>query len=124
MRAQERLQRGEMPSGELMEGAALIFGGALLMAPGFLSDGLGLLCLLPASRGLLTRGLSGNNVIARFFKGRFFKGRFSAQSQSRQTHSGNWQSTDHGTAQQEEPQRESGRANSGDKGGHQLEGDY
>ncbi|GED42321.1 FxsA family protein [Cobetia marina] len=119
MRAQERLQRGEMPSGELMEGAALIFGGALLMAPGFLSDGLGLLCLLPASRGLLTRGLSGNNVIARFFKGRF-----SAQSQSRQTHSGNWQSTDHGTAQQEEPQRESGRANSGDKGGQPLEGDY
>ena len=40
-RAQQRFAQGEIPSSELMTGAALIFGGALLMAPGFLSDGLG-----------------------------------------------------------------------------------
>lgn len=57
-RAQERFARGEVPTGELLTGAALIFGGALLMAPGFLSDGLGLLCLIPDARRLLGKGLA------------------------------------------------------------------
>ncbi|GAA5169455.1 FxsA family protein [Modicisalibacter zincidurans] len=54
-RAQQRFAQGEIPSDELMTGAALIFGGALLMAPGFLSDALGFMCLLPNSRRLLGR---------------------------------------------------------------------
>ncbi|SDK86161.1 UPF0716 protein FxsA [Modicisalibacter muralis] len=57
-RAQQRLEQGEIPSNELMTGAALIFGGALLIAPGFLSDTLGLMCLLPVSRRLLGRLLT------------------------------------------------------------------
>lgn len=57
-RAQQRLAQGEIPSSELMTGAALIFGGALLMAPGFLSDALGVLCLLPTSRRMLGRLLA------------------------------------------------------------------
>lgn len=57
-RAQERMSRGEVPSGELLTGAALIFGGALLMAPGFLSDALGFMCLIPDARRLLGRLLS------------------------------------------------------------------
>ncbi|MCB8890016.1 FxsA family protein [Vreelandella malpeensis] len=57
-RARARLQAGELPSSELFTGAALIFGGALLMAPGFLSDALGLACLLPSARRLLLGGLS------------------------------------------------------------------
>ncbi|MDN3556988.1 FxsA family protein [Halomonas maura] len=52
-RAQQRMARGEVPSGELLTGAALIFGGALLMAPGFLSDTLGFMCLIPDARRLL-----------------------------------------------------------------------
>jgi UPF0716 protein FxsA len=52
-RAQERLARGELPSSELLTGAALIFGGALLMAPGFVSDTLGFLCLIPDARRLM-----------------------------------------------------------------------
>lgn len=54
-RAQERMAQGEIPSGELLTGAALIFGGALLMAPGFLSDALGFMCLIPNARRLLAR---------------------------------------------------------------------
>lgn len=54
-RAQERMAQGEIPSGELLTGAALIFGGALLMAPGFLSDALGFMCLMPNARRLLAR---------------------------------------------------------------------
>lgn len=57
-RAQQRLAQGEIPSDELMTGAALIFGGALLMAPGFLSDALGFMCLLPTSRQFLGKLLS------------------------------------------------------------------
>ncbi|MGQ7247127.1 FxsA family protein [Halomonas sp. V046] len=52
-RAQERMSRGEIPSSELLTGAALIFGGALLMAPGFLSDALGFMCLIPDARRLM-----------------------------------------------------------------------
>ncbi|HSP58689.1 MAG TPA: FxsA family protein [Halomonas sp.] len=57
-RAQERLARGEVPSSELLTGAALIFGGALLMAPGFLSDALGFICLIPNARRLLGKVLA------------------------------------------------------------------
>lgn len=57
-RAQERMAQGEIPSGELLTGAALIFGGALLMAPGFLSDALGFMCLVPDARRLLAKSLT------------------------------------------------------------------
>ncbi|QEM82197.1 FxsA family protein [Halomonas binhaiensis] len=57
-RAQERMSRGEIPSSELLTGAALIFGGALLMAPGFLSDALGFICLIPNARRLLGKLLA------------------------------------------------------------------
>lgn len=57
-RARERLNAGEVPSTELFTGAALIFGGALLMAPGFLSDVIGLACLLPDARRLLFKLLA------------------------------------------------------------------
>jgi UPF0716 protein FxsA len=57
-RARERLNAGEVPSTELFTGGALIFGGALLMAPGFLSDAIGLACLLPDARRLLFKLLA------------------------------------------------------------------
>ncbi|MGM0535670.1 MAG: FxsA family protein [Pseudomonadota bacterium] len=57
-RAQQRMAEGDIPSGELLTGAALIFGGALLMAPGFVSDALGFMCLIPTARRLLGRLLS------------------------------------------------------------------
>lgn len=57
-RARLRMQAGEIPSSELLTGAALIFGGALLMAPGFLSDALGLACLVPNARQLMFKALT------------------------------------------------------------------
>ena len=66
-RAQQRFAQGEIPSGELMTGAALIFGGALLMAPGFLSDGLGLMCLIPDARRLLGKLLARLGLKGRIF---------------------------------------------------------
>lgn len=68
-RAQQRFAQGEIPSSELMTGAALIFGGALLMAPGFLSDGLGLMCLIPDARRLLGKLLARIGVKGQIFGG-------------------------------------------------------
>ncbi|APX93402.1 exlusion protein FxsA [Halomonas sp. 1513] len=66
-RAQQRFAQGELPSGELITGAALIFGGALLMAPGFVSDALGFMCLIPGTRQLLGRAFGRVGVKARGF---------------------------------------------------------
>lgn len=57
-RARQRMEQGELPSSELLTGAALIFGGALLLAPGFLSDALGFLCVIPGARRVLARLLA------------------------------------------------------------------
>jgi len=54
-RARERMAAGEIPSDELMAGASFVFAGILLTAPGFLSDIVGLLCLIPGSSQLLHR---------------------------------------------------------------------
>ncbi len=61
-RAKQRMSQGELPSGELLTGAALIFGGALLLAPGFLSDLLGLACIVPGARRTLGRLLAGAHL--------------------------------------------------------------
>ncbi|MEC8919154.1 MAG: FxsA family protein [Pseudomonadota bacterium] len=54
-RARERMAAGEIPSDELMAGASFLLAGILLIAPGFLSDIVGLLCLLPGSSQLMRR---------------------------------------------------------------------
>ncbi len=56
-RYQQRLARGEVPAQEMLEGLALAFGGALLLTPGFFTDFLGLLCLLPWTRRRVVRWL-------------------------------------------------------------------
>jgi UPF0716 protein FxsA len=49
-RVQEKLQRGEIPESELLEGIMLIIGGALLLTPGFATDIVGFVCLIPGLR--------------------------------------------------------------------------
>jgi UPF0716 protein FxsA len=46
------LAEGRIPHREVLDGALVIFGGALLLTPGFLSDILGILLLLPPTRAL------------------------------------------------------------------------
>lgn len=53
----ESLERGAMPTDELVEGALVLFGGALLLTPGFLTDLWGLSCLFPPTRKLFAAGL-------------------------------------------------------------------
>src|SRR5687768_7490511 len=52
-RFNEALNAGRMPAREVMDGALVLFGGALLLTPGFLSDILGLFLLLPPTRALV-----------------------------------------------------------------------
>ncbi len=56
-RIQSELHRGEVPAAALLEGAALVFGGALLLTPGFFTDTLGFLCLLPPTRRAIVHWL-------------------------------------------------------------------
>ena len=54
-RFNEALQAGRMPHREVQHGVAVIFGGALLLTPGFLTDILGLALLLPPTRAGIVR---------------------------------------------------------------------
>ena len=54
-RFNEALAAGRMPGREIFDGAMVIFGGALLLTPGFLTDIVGILFLLPPSRALFRR---------------------------------------------------------------------
>jgi UPF0716 protein FxsA len=56
-RFQEALGSGRVPAKEVYDGAAIIFGAALLMSPGFITDIGGFLLLLPPSRAALRRSL-------------------------------------------------------------------
>jgi UPF0716 protein FxsA len=49
------LQAGRPPAREVLDGVLVIFGGALLLTPGFISDILGLLLLLPPTRAIVRR---------------------------------------------------------------------
>lgn len=58
LRASERMNSGELPAQEVAEGLVLAVGGALLLTPGFVTDAIGFLCLLPGSRQwLVSRAL-------------------------------------------------------------------
>lgn len=59
----EALRAGRVPSRELADGALVLFGGTLLLTPGFVSDVVGLVCILPLTRPLPRRLLT--RVIAR-----------------------------------------------------------
>src|SRR5436190_22472303 len=53
LRFNAALAEGRVPGREVMDGALVIFGGALLLTPGFLSDLLGLILLLPPTRAVV-----------------------------------------------------------------------
>lgn len=55
MRFNQELERGRMPHREVVDGVLVIFGGAFLITPGFLTDVVGLLLLIPPTRSLVRR---------------------------------------------------------------------
>ena len=62
-RLTEATRAGRVPHREALDGALVIFGGALLLTPGFITDAVGLLLLVPPTRAVARR------VVARLIVG-------------------------------------------------------
>jgi UPF0716 protein FxsA len=56
-RFNDAVAAGRLPGREAIDGALVLFGGALLLTPGFLSDILGIALLLPPTRAVVRRVL-------------------------------------------------------------------
>jgi UPF0716 protein FxsA len=52
------LGSGQMPAKELADGALILVGGALMLSPGFVTDALGILLILPFTRPVARRMLT------------------------------------------------------------------
>jgi UPF0716 protein FxsA len=61
-RLNQTVQRGEIPAMEMIEGLTLLISGALLLTPGFITDALGFLILIPPLRRWFAL-----NMLKRFF---------------------------------------------------------
>lgn len=57
MSVQDRLNQGELPAQQIVEGVMLAVAGVLLLTPGFMTDTLGLVVLLPGPRAALAKYL-------------------------------------------------------------------
>ena len=77
-RAQDTMSRNEMPIRELFHGACLLVAGLLLLTPGFVTDGVGALLLLPPVRellrGFLARRIAASAIHVEGFPGQGFRG--------------------------------------------------
>ncbi len=85
-RIRAALARGEVPSKELADAALMIFGGALLLTPGFFTDAVGLSMFIPPlrvmARVLLLKRFSGRVSVAGTSGGFAFGTNFGARSGS------------------------------------------
>lgn len=62
------LAEGRMPTKELADGILIVFGGALMISPGFVTDAFGIFAILPFTRPL------GRRALARFIGHRLLAG--------------------------------------------------
>ena len=65
-RGQDKVNRGELPAQEMVEGLMLAVSGALLLTPGFVTDFVGFVGLLPWTRVLIARRLIASGVVASY----------------------------------------------------------
>ncbi len=63
MRARLKMESGELPATEMLEGLFLAVGGALLLTPGFVTDAIGFACLLPGVRQLIVGSVAKRFVV-------------------------------------------------------------
>lgn len=80
MSVQNRLNQGELPAQQIFEGVMLAVAGVLLLTPGFMTDALGMLVLLPAPRAAIAKYLMSKMVVksvgGQGFHGSFNGGQF------------------------------------------------
>jgi UPF0716 protein FxsA len=58
-RVRQTMAQGGIPAMEMLEGAVLLVAGALLLTPGFFTDAIGFLCLIPSLRRAVIRWMMG-----------------------------------------------------------------
>lgn len=105
--AQQRMQSGQMPAQQIGEGLLLVFGGALLLTPGFATDAFGFLCLFPVTRRWMANKIGAKTMAnTRIF-----------------TPGGSTQEHQAGSAGQPKNGQNSGSP-SNSKGGDVIDGDY
>jgi UPF0716 protein FxsA len=78
-RFQESLARGEIPAYEMIEGPLILVGGALLLTPGFITDILGLACLIPSTRKKIAQYIIEHHLVVADAAANFGQGK-TAQS--------------------------------------------
>lgn len=61
--ARTKLEAGQMPAMEMLEGVMLVIGGAFLLTPGFLTDIVGFSCLIPPIRKAIVGQLLKRSII-------------------------------------------------------------
>jgi UPF0716 protein FxsA len=81
-RGKEKLQQGKIPAQEMMEGIVLAVSGALLLTPGFVTDTIGFLGLLPFSRIYLVKIILQKVTILNASAQSFTQQPFGSESQS------------------------------------------
>jgi UPF0716 protein FxsA len=58
VRFRSQVERGALPTNELLDGILILLAGALMLAPGFVTDAVGILLLIPPSRAVVRSLLS------------------------------------------------------------------
>ncbi|NLQ18917.1 FxsA family protein [Marinomonas sp. M1K-6] len=74
LKAQEKMGRGELPAAEVAEGVMLMFAGLCLLIPGFVTDAMGALLLVPPLRKLFAAGLVVKFVSSMMARGSQWRG--------------------------------------------------
>ncbi len=68
-RVRTSMEQGGIPALEMLEGAVLLVSGALLLTPGFFTDAIGFLCLIPSLRRTMIRWALGRFLMPSGFGG-------------------------------------------------------
>lgn len=100
--AQQKMQQQQMPAKELMEGACLLVAGVLLVTPGFMTDIVGFLLVIPPTRKAIAASVA-----------KRFSGSIVTQTQFTQTYTYSDHANDGNTFEGE--YRDKDRASIGDK---------
>lgn len=53
MKAQEQMRYGQIPGAAILDGVCILIGGIFLLTPGFISDVLGFILLIPLTRKMI-----------------------------------------------------------------------
>lgn len=94
--AQKRMQQGQLPAQEMVDGLCLVVGGAMLLTPGFVTDTVGFLLLVPGLRKQLMRLILSKVVLQSAFvsPGGFQQGPAQNDDSSRTTLEGEFRKED------------------------------